>query len=630
MASLLQVENFTRYMGEVKMFDNISFQIEEGHKIALIARNGAGKTTLLNILAGKEKSDGGTISWMKDIKVGFLEQEPVLNDKLSIIDQLFLDSGPVAATIEEYEKAVHVHDEKRLQKAMEAMDYHQAWDYEARMKQMLSVLKIDMYDQLVGTLSGGQKKRLALASVLINQPDLLILDEPTNHLDLEMIEWLEEYLMKYSKSMLMVTHDRYFLDRVCNRILELDESQLFPYSGNYSLYLEKREERLANQEVRAEKARNLMSTELEWMRRQPKARSHKAKYRVDAFYEIKEAASYQRTDKEVQFAAAQARLGSKIIEIEHINKSYGDLCLVKDFSYVFSRGEKVGIVGKNGVGKSTFLNLLTSALAPDSGKIETGETVVYGYYRQEEQVFDETKRVIDVVTDIAEVVSLSDGTKIGVSQFLNKFMFPFETQYNIVGKLSVGEKRRLYLCTILMTNPNFLILDEPTNHLDIITLNVLEEYLSNFGGCLIVVSHDRFFMDKVVDHLFIFKGEGLIKDFPGSYSDYRAYTEYKEREEEAEKKQAILAATTKAADTSTKVAAPTKRKASFKEQREYELITKEIETLEAEKASHEEILNSGISDHAKLLETSNRIAELIALLDTKTERWIELSEIVEG
>jgi ATP-binding cassette subfamily F protein uup len=627
MASLLQVENFTRYMGEVKMFDNISFQIEEGQKLALIARNGAGKTTLLNILSGKEKSDGGTISWMKDIKVGFLEQEPVLNDKLSIIDQLFLDSGPVAATIEEYEKAVLVHDEKRLQKAMEAMDFHHAWDYEARMKQMLSVLKIDRYEQLVGTLSGGQKKRLALASVLINQPDLLILDEPTNHLDLETIEWLEEYLMKNVNSLLMVTHDRYFLDRVCNRILELDESQLFPYSGNYSLYLEKREERLANQEVRAEKARNLMHVELEWMRRQPKARSHKAKYRVDAFSEVKEAASYQRSEKEVQFAAAQSRLGSKIIEIEHINKSYGDLCLVKDFSYVFSRGEKVGIVGVNGVGKSTFLNLITSALSPDSGKIETGETVVYGYYRQEEQVFDESKRVIDVVTDIAEVVSLSDGTTIGVSQFLNQFMFPYETQYNVVGKLSVGEKRRLYLCSILMRNPNFLILDEPTNHLDIITLNVLEEYLAHFGGCLIVVSHDRFFMDKVVDHLFIFKGEGVIKDFPGSYSDYRAFVEFKEREEEAEKKQAAAASKPTEVPKAQSVA---KKKASFKEQREYEQLTNEIDALETEKSKLEEILNSGITDHAKLMETSNRIAEIISLLDTKTERWIELSEIVEG
>jgi ATP-binding cassette subfamily F protein uup len=627
MASLLQVDNLTRYWGEVKMFDNISFQIEEGQKVALVARNGTGKTTLFNILSGKDKTDAGSVSWMKDLRVGFLEQEPELNDNLTIIDQLFLTSGTVAETIKEYESALSSNDEKRLQRAIEAMDFHHAWDYETRMRQMLSVLKINRYEQLVGTLSGGQKKRLALASVLIGQPDLLILDEPTNHLDLEMIEWLEEYLTQNAISLLMVTHDRYFLDRVCNRIIELDEAQIFSYPGNYSKYLEKRAERLQNQEARAEKARNLMRTELDWIRRQPKARGTKAKYRVDAFHELKEVASYQRTEKEIQFAAAQSRLGSKIIEIQNLNKSYGDLCLLKDFSYIFSRGEKVGIVGNNGVGKSTFLNLITSQISPDSGTIETGETVVYGYYRQEEQVFDETKRVIDVVTDIAEVVSLSDGTRIGVSQFLNHFMFPFETQYNIVGKLSVGEKRRLYLCTVLMRNPNFLILDEPTNHLDILTLNILEEYLANFGGCLIVVSHDRFFMDKVVDHLFVFKGNGLIKDFPGNYSDYREYNLYQEKLEAEKKAQQTVA---EPKSVQSEKPANTKRKASYKEQREYEQLSSEIENLENEKAELEGILNSGISDHAKLMEVSNRIAEILTLVDTKTERWLELSEIIEN
>jgi ATP-binding cassette subfamily F protein uup len=621
MASFLQVDNLIYYYGELALFDDISFHIEEGQKTALIARNGAGKTTLLRVLSGSEGANSGSIAYMKDIRVGMLAQEPVMNDELTVIDQLFATAGPVSTAIKEYELALESNDEKRLQKAIEDMDFNQAWDYETRVRQMLSVLKIHHFDQKVGTLSGGQRKRVALASVLISQPDLIILDEPTNHLDLDMIEWLEEYLSGPGITLLMVTHDRYFLDHICNRILELDERKLYSYTGNYSKYLEKREERIASLQAQTDKARNLMRTELDWIRRQPQARGTKAKYRVDAFEELKEVASYKRIDTKVKLSAGQARLGSKILEIKELNKSYGELCLLKDFSYIFSRGEKVGIVGNNGTGKSTFLNLITENISPDSGVIEIGETIVYGYYRQEEQVFDESKRVIDVVNDIAEVVTLSDGSHMGVSQFLNMFLFPFETQYNYVGKLSVGEKRRLYLCTVLMRNPNFLILDEPTNHLDILTLNVLEEYLSNFAGCLIVVSHDRFFMDKLVDHLFVFQGNGAIKDFPGNYSDYREYTLYKQQQEN----QSVAKPAAKQEKPKTE-SSTAKRKATYKEQKEYEQLTADIDSLETEKKQLEDDLSSGTLPTEKIIAASQRIAEIINLIDAKTERWLELSE----
>jgi len=624
MSTYLLIENASKAFGDIELFQNINFPINEGEKIALIAKNGSGKTTLLNILAGRDTFDFGNFYLNKDIKTGYLDQDPSFNPELTVFEAAFGSSGQLMETIREYELALHSHDKKRLEHAMAAMDFHQAWDIELRIKQMLTVFRLDNFDLQVSKLSGGQVKRLALAMTLINDPDFVILDEPTNHLDLEMIEWLEEYLVKSRKTMLMVTHDRYFLDRVCDHIIELDEKSIFTYRGNYSYFLEKRQERIAQKGQSAEKAQNLLRRELEWMRRMPKARSTKAKYRIDAFYDLKQQSEYRRNDRQVDINIKSARLGNKILEMEHVSKKFGDLTMLSDFNYIFSRYEKVGIVGKNGVGKTTFLNLITNRLMPDTGKIDTGETVVYGYYQQQGLDFKPGQRVIDVAKDIAEVVTLGDGKQMAVSQFLTQFLFPPEMQYVQVEKLSGGEKRRLYLMTILLRSPNFLILDEPTNDLDIVTLNVLEDYLSSFSGCLIIVSHDRFFMDKLVDHLFIFEGNGEIFDFPGNYSEYRATVKLQELEE-AKAKAAQIVEKPKQSAKPNELSG--NRKLSFKEKKELEQVEKDLAMLESEKNLLESELSSGNLNPADLMTKSNRIGEVMKLIDENTDRWIELSSI---
>ena len=500
------------------------------------------------------------------------------------------------------------------------MDELHAWDFDVKVKQILSQLKIDNFDQLVGELSGGQQKRLALANVLVNEPDLLMLDEPTNHLDLEMIEWLELYLAKTNCTLFMVTHDRYFLDRVCNEIIEIDQNQVYSYKGNYSYYLEKRQERIEQQQASTEKAQNLLRTELEWMRRMPKARSHKAKYRIDQFYDLKEKAGFRRREDNLELSIASSRMGSKILELEHISKSYGDLKLIDDFTYKFSRFEKVGIVGKNGTGKSTFLNVLTQTISADSGTVDWGQTIKIGYYRQEGMDFKDSDKVIDVVKNIAEVVTFEDGSRMTASQLLTRFLFPPETQYSPIEKLSGGERRRLYLCTILMQNPNFLILDEPTNDLDIMTLNVLEDYLAAFDGCVMVVSHDRYFMDKIVDHLFVFEGNGKIKDFPGNYTIYRNNVD----EEERKQKETATASSPKT--TIEKPQKQTTQKLTFNEKREFEQLEKDLATLEEEKTILEDQMNSGELSPEELITKSQRYSNLKDELDEKELRWLELSE----
>jgi ATP-binding cassette subfamily F protein uup len=622
MSTYLQVDNASKSFGDIVLFNNISFSVTEGRKVALIAKNGAGKTTLLNILAGKDSFDSGSYYLHKDIKTGYLQQDPQFEPDLTVFRTVYGAPGKLMETVREYELALHHHNEKKLEKATAMMDFHQAWDLDTKIRQMLGVLKLHDEEQLVGTLSGGQVKRLALAVALINEPHFLILDEPTNHLDLDMIEWLEEYLMKSQVTLLMVTHDRYFLDRICNEIIEIDERLAYAYNGNYSLFIQKREERLLNKAQVTEKAQNLLHTELEWMRRMPKARTTKAKYRIDAFYDLKEQAEYRRNDRQVEMNVQTSRLGKKILVLDKVSKRFGDTVILDNFSYKFTRGEKVGIIGRNGVGKTTFLNIITQQLAADTGKLDQGETVVYGYYRQQGIEFKPGQRVIDILRDIAEVVTLGDGNQLSITQFLNHFLFTSEMQYVPVDKLSGGEKRRLYLMTVLMRNPNFLILDEPTNDFDIVTLNVFEEYLAKFGGCLIIVSHDRFFMDKLVDHLFIFEGDGAVYDFPGNYSDYRA--SQKQQEIEARRSDAQVMKTT--GNTTKESDDSIKKKRSFKEKKEFELLSAEIENLEKEKTALETLLSSGTLKADDLVSKSHRIAELIALIDKKTDRWMELSD----
>jgi ABC transport system ATP-binding/permease protein len=625
MSTYILIENASKSFGDIRLFNNISFNLTEGSKTALIAKNGSGKTTLLNILAGKDSFDSGSFYINKDIKVGYLEQDPQFKAHLTMFQAIYGSPGEMMEAVRNYEYALLKNDSALLEKAAAQMDFHQAWDFDSKIKQMTSVLKLHDEGQLVGTLSGGQTKRLALAVALINEPDLLILDEPTNHLDLDMIEWLEEYLQKSRITLLMVTHDRYFLDRICNEIVEMDEKELYIYKGNYSYFLQKRVERLSSKAQAAEKAQNTLRTELEWMRRMPKARTTKAKYRIDAFYELSEQASYKRNDKQVEINVKTSRLGNKILVLDKVSKSFGDTKILDKFSYSFNRGEKLGIIGRNGVGKTTFLNIITDQLNPDSGKLDQGETVVYGYYRQQGIRFQEGQRVIDIVKEIAEIITLSDGRQLSVSQFLQMFLFTPEMQYVQVGKLSGGEKRRLYLMTILMRNPNFLILDEPTNDFDIVTLNVLEDYLANFGGCLIIVSHDRFFMDKLVDHLFIFEGDGAVYDFPGNYSDYRASV----KQQEIEAKRVVSRDKAKAQEkaySKPAVSSGERKKMTFKEKKELEELSKEIEILEKEKSDIEQALSSGNLSLDELQTKSNRIGELISIIEGKTLRWMELSE----
>ena len=642
MASFLQVENISKSYGPKVLFGNISFNINEGDKIALIAPNGTGKSSLLSILAGEESSDsGGSIKFMKDISIAFLKQNYDFNPENTIYHQLFWQQQGLYEAVEEYHSALAqsaAGTSQRLEKALAEMDRLDAWNFEQSAKRVLTQLKLTNLNQKMFQLSGGEVKKVAIASMLLSNPDFLIMDEPTNHLDMEVIEFLEDYLKKSKCTLFMVTHDRYFLDRVCNTIFELDNGSLYSYKGNYSYYLEKREERISNYNAATERARNLMRRELEWIRSTPCARSGKAKYRIDAFRDLKERAESKIEEKRnMDFSVGTARMGTKIIECRHLHYEWEGQTMLEDFSYNMARGEKIGIVGANGVGKSTFLNLVTGALKADSGTLEIGETVRFGYYRQQGIEFSEEETLLDVVNEIADSVALADGTRISTTSFLNRFLFPPNMHNTKVARLSGGERRRLYLLTVLMRNPNFLILDEPTNDLDIITLNVLEEYLQSFPGCVLIVSHDRYFLDKIADHLFIFTGGGKVKDYVGKCSEYRAYVAAMEqasarqevklqqsakpaaqREQQAQKEQS--------AAQSSASAAPKRKRLSYKEQRELEEVTNAIAKLESEKAELERGLSSGTLQGDELRRASERIGEVISLLDEKEMRWLELND----
>ncbi|MDR0757131.1 MAG: ABC-F family ATP-binding cassette domain-containing protein [Tannerella sp.] len=606
--------------GDLLLFDDITFGIAQKQKTGLIARNGAGKTTLMNIIAGKESADEGCVTFRNDLRIGYLEQSPCYPDELTVLEACFASTNPVVRLTAEYEAAVASADIRRLEELTARMDAEKAWDYERKAKQILSQLKINCFDAKMGTLSGGQVKRVALAHVLVTEPELILLDEPTNHLDLEMIEWLEAYLNQSGAGLLMVTHDRYFLDRICNEIIEIDSHSLYRYKGNYSYYLEKRDERLSADRAETERAGNLLRRELEWMRRQPQARGTKAKYRIDAFHELEEKARCRQETGDMQLHMESAYIGSKIFEATDVCKRFGETRILDKFNYTFARYEKLGIVGNNGTGKSTFVKMLTGEISPDSGRFDVGETVRFGYYSQDGLAFDDSMKVIDAVQRVAEYVTLGNGKTLSASQFLSHFLFTPDRQHHFIHTLSGGEKRRLYLCTTLMRSPNFLVLDEPTNDLDIITLNVLEEYLRSFKGCLIVVSHDRYFMDKVVDHILIFHGDGNVQDFPGNYTQYREWKESAAREKKKENAQAAK---------ETQPLRPEKKerkKLSYRERRELESLETEIATLEAEKTQMETTLSSGNLSVDELSRQSNRIAAIIETIERKTDRWLELSE----
>lgn len=628
----LSAENISKSFGDQLLFEGLTFGLARGDKTALIARNGTGKTTLLRILTGKESTDTGEFTFRNGIKTAFLEQTPDLDNTLTIDELILTANTPVLTVIQHYEKVLNDHSEnqtveveKLLEEATNEMDRANAWDYERRLKQLLDLFRITDTSQHVSTLSGGEKKRLALALVLLDEPEFLILDEPTNHLDIDMIEWLEGYLAQSNLTLLMVTHDRYFLDRVCNRILELSLGTLYQFQGNYEYFLQKRSEREEVRQVEAHRASQLMKRELEWLRRMPKARTGKSKARIDAFEGIKDKANLILESGELKLQVKAPRLGGKILELDGISKRYGSLQIIDGFSYKFTKGERIGIIGRNGTGKTTFLNLISGLESQDSGGIDTGETVVMGYYRQMGQEWKKEQRVIDAVKDIAEVVAMENGRTISASQFLEHFMFSPDSQYKRISKLSGGELRRLHLLSVLIKNPNFLILDEPTNDLDLFALNKLEEFLLSFKGCLILVSHDRYFLDKLTDHLFIFEGDGMIKDYYGRYSGYR-------HQLESVKKQTSKAIPTGGGDRTDSPVKETlpkpKTKLTYKEQLEYSRLEPEIEKLEKEKASLEEELNAGTLDYGSLNQKSMRIAELIELIDTKIQRWMELGQFV--
>ena len=615
----LQAEKITKSYRENSLFESLSLTVEKNQKLALIARNGAGKSTLLRILANEEETDSGMVNTVQGLTIGFLHQNPVLHDHLEVIEQVLFSLPHLSNAIKNYEDAINGTNHDALDQAILEMDRLGAWDCESRIKEVLTQLKIGDMNQRVGELSGGQRKRIALAAVLVPQPDLLILDEPTNHLDLDMIEWLEEYLSQSFITVMMVTHDRYFLDRVCTEILELNEKTLYRYKGNYQVYLDKRQERIEWDQNQAEKASAVMKKELDWVNRMPKARGTKPKYRIEAFEQLREDSKkeYQAEIGDISFITR--RMGKKVLDLYNLSKSFDELLLFQDFSYKFQRFEKIGMIGPNGIGKSTFLSIITGSLQPDAGTIDVGPTIKFGIYRQEGIEFDPEDKVIEVVRKIADEIDLGPGRSMSATQFLELFLFPRSVQYGLVSKLSGGEKRRLYLLTVLMTNPNFLILDEPTNDLDILTLNVLEDYLLRFAGCVIIVSHDRYFMDKVVDHLFVFEGAGVIRDFPGNYSIYRD-------QKEVEKQQILRDAAPKEKKVKPKQETG-KTKLSYKEKVEFESLGIEIARLEDEKRSLEKGLSSGSTSSDDLVTMSLRIGEVMQLLDEKELRWLELSEL---
>lgn len=617
---LLQIEALTKSFGDRILFQDVSFGISEGDKIGLVAQNGVGKTTLLNILAGKEPCDSGRVVFRNDIRVAYLQQAPHFDPTLTVVEACFHSGNETAKVIALYEETMASGDQRRMDEILLKMDLLKAWDYEQRIQQILTRLKISRFDQKIGELSGGQIKRVALAGVLISEPELIILDEPTNHLDLEIVEWLEEYLFHSNIGLLMVTHDRYFLDRVCSRIIEIDQKRIHSYNGNYAYYLEKRNERIAAQDAETGRAKNLYRRELDWIRRQPQARATKAKSRIDAFFQLEESLKQQKQSDRIRLSAEGAYIGKKIFEAKSVSKSFGNVAITHNFNYIFTRYEKMGVIGNNGTGKSTFVKMLLGLEKPDSGGFDVGETVHFGYYSQDGLQFDEQTKVIDVVQNIAEVIDLGNGNRLTASQFLQHFLFAPARQHDFVHKLSGGEKRRLYLCTVLIKNPNFLILDEPTNDLDIVTLNILEEYLMSFKGCLIVVSHDRYFMDKVTDHLLVFEGNARIREFPGNYSQYRAWRLQEDKHSEEQIK------LEKPVKSSRESKLEPKIKLTFKERQEFEQLEIEIQELEAEKERLIEQLSSGTLSPEELLSASNRISELIPVIDEKTFRWMELSE----
>lgn len=616
----LSVENISKSYGERILFEGISFGINAGQKIGFVAKNGSGKTSLLNILSGADMPDTGQVIYRKGLQVAFIDQEPVLDPESTVEQTIFSIDKPVLKIIQNYEKALdNPEDEEAYQKAFDAMDAHNAWDFETKYKQLLFQFKLEDLDQKVSTLSGGQKKRLALTNALLSEPDLMVLDEPTNHLDLDMIEWLEQFFAQTGMTLFMVTHDRYFLERVCNEIVELDHGELFSYKGNYGYYLEKREQRIAQFESETGKAKQLFKKELEWMRRQPKARTTKSKSRIDDFHEIKSRAHQRRKDHEVELELNMERLGTKVIELHRVVKRFDDKVMLDGFDYHFQRGERLGIIGKNGTGKSTFLNLITGSIKPDGGKIVVGETVRFGYYTQAGISIKPGQKVIDVIREFGDYIPLKKGRQISAAQLLERFLFDRKKQYDFVEKLSGGERKRLYLCTVLIQNPNFLILDEPTNDLDIVTLNVLEQFLMDFPGCLVVVSHDRYFMDKVVDHLFVFEGAGQITDFPGNYSDYRVYATSKAPVKEAKPKAEKEHWKNKGQES----------RLSYNEQKEYQKLEREIAKLEREKSELETLFSTSDWDEQTIVDQSVKLQTLLQSLDSKTERWFELSAKID-
>nr|WP_220497692.1 ABC-F family ATP-binding cassette domain-containing protein [Myroides sp. NP-2] len=601
------------------MFENVSFGINKDQKIAFVAKNGSGKTTILRILTGADDPDQGQVVMRKGIRMEFLSQEPNLQDELTIEESIFASDNEVLTVIEAYEKALeNPEDQEAYQKAFEQMEIHNAWDFETQYKQILSKLKLDDLKLKVKTLSGGQRKRLALAIILINKPDLLILDEPTNHLDLEMIEWLENYFAKENITLFMVTHDRFFLENVCNEIIELDNGIIYQYKGNYSYYLEKKEERIAAENASIDKAQNLFVKELSWMRRQPKARTTKSKSRIDDFYVIKEKAHSRRKEHQVELEINMERMGSKVVELHKLNKSFNGKVILKDFSYMFNRGERIGIIGKNGSGKSTFLNILTQSIKPDTGKVVIGETIKIGYYTQGGINVKPEQKVIDVIKEFGEYIPLAKGRSISAGQLLERFLFDRKKQHDFVEKLSGGELKRLYLCTVLIQNPNFLILDEPTNDLDIVTLNVLESFLLDYPGCLVVVSHDRYFMDKIVDHLFVFRGDGEIEDFPGNYSDFRAYEDSIEPVKEEGPKEKVNWKENQV-----------KNGLTFQEQKELQKTEREMAKLEEQKQQIEKEFADGKVSDDQIETKAKELQKIIKELEEKEEKWFELSAKME-